>query len=626
MERFLNIYLWSTGIATAILLALPWLVYIGFMALIVPGVLMMLTPTAFLWGLIFRFAWRPLRGKYSDGRAIALATVLSVLLLFVIPTPTTMVARSTIAQLSLPDVVATAPISPAGAVRLDLIGGSSVDNDPEARLENKARPYMCDALCAALLFIPEVESVTVNTSSQLTFEDGTIQNDGLAASARTFRLLPRSQCLGRNVVNVLLDHRHEVLGEKHAEQEAYAASLLMKLASEHCVVGETPVPHADQIFREASIYYPERSRTSGWSFGAFPAEIQLFEILDSVGEIQTRVWRVRAKVPSRPLYIGLENLTAGSGFGWGRTQLTDGKQADPPLEIIAAMRAYTSLPTSLPDPATGQDVVRSLREALDAALQDPARTASDPVFHTLPTYTDALTRIAPGSADVGTLRRAILDPRVGGFWRANQFTRAFHNDLSPFRDAMTQRIFSGTEKDTEASRNLNSLLYRAIPSGAYAHMSRTEEALLADPAKRTRASALIARLADQGSVVVPRLLQILDFHARAYLDAPQGRESGWKREERTRPHFDVITGVKTAFCRLGLAGSDGLKTLEEMVHEQLIPKQIAESENWAFMLARLGKPVEAIYPQESGKFFERDRRRVRQKLDKFNITTDCGLS
>src|SRR5688572_14131356 len=57
VQKFLTIYLLVTGIVAAVALAMPSLVVLGFFLLILPGVVLSLAPTAFLWGCAFTASW-----------------------------------------------------------------------------------------------------------------------------------------------------------------------------------------------------------------------------------------------------------------------------------------------------------------------------------------------------------------------------------------------------------------------------------------------------------------------------------------------------------------------------------------------------------------------------------------
>ena len=50
MPKFLKPYLIITGVMSFLALAMPDLVLIGFFMLIIPGLILSLAPTAFLWG------------------------------------------------------------------------------------------------------------------------------------------------------------------------------------------------------------------------------------------------------------------------------------------------------------------------------------------------------------------------------------------------------------------------------------------------------------------------------------------------------------------------------------------------------------------------------------------------
>ena len=66
MQELLVRYLWVTGIGAAIALAMPWLVVVGLMALIVPGVILGAMPSAFAYGVVFALGWFPLHRVIGD--------------------------------------------------------------------------------------------------------------------------------------------------------------------------------------------------------------------------------------------------------------------------------------------------------------------------------------------------------------------------------------------------------------------------------------------------------------------------------------------------------------------------------------------------------------------------------
>ena len=76
MAHMLKLYLIITGIGTAICLLTPGLVVVG-MFLITPGLILVIMPTAFLWGCSFAVLWFPLRLPLGDLLAAVIAAVLT---------------------------------------------------------------------------------------------------------------------------------------------------------------------------------------------------------------------------------------------------------------------------------------------------------------------------------------------------------------------------------------------------------------------------------------------------------------------------------------------------------------------------------------------------------------------
>ncbi|HEX8375382.1 MAG TPA: hypothetical protein VF606_09400, partial [Geminicoccaceae bacterium] len=69
MARALRIYLVVTGVLGLLAVAMPALVIIGAMALILPGLILGLMPTAFVYGALFAVVWYP--GRHRLGPWVA---------------------------------------------------------------------------------------------------------------------------------------------------------------------------------------------------------------------------------------------------------------------------------------------------------------------------------------------------------------------------------------------------------------------------------------------------------------------------------------------------------------------------------------------------------------------------
>src|SRR4051812_45117599 len=73
VQKFLTVYLLVTGIGAAAALAMPGLVVLGFFLLILPGLVLNLAPTAFLWGCVFTASWLAARIVLGDTLLTVLA-------------------------------------------------------------------------------------------------------------------------------------------------------------------------------------------------------------------------------------------------------------------------------------------------------------------------------------------------------------------------------------------------------------------------------------------------------------------------------------------------------------------------------------------------------------------------
>src|SRR5215510_13558025 len=84
MDAFLARYLIITGIGAAIAVAIPGLVVIG-LFLIVPGLILAIAPTAFLWGAIFAAIWWPSRTVIGTWPAAFIALAGTVAVVIAVP-------------------------------------------------------------------------------------------------------------------------------------------------------------------------------------------------------------------------------------------------------------------------------------------------------------------------------------------------------------------------------------------------------------------------------------------------------------------------------------------------------------------------------------------------------------
>jgi hypothetical protein len=167
MAKLVLFYLGVTGALATIVLIAPWLAIIGFFALILPGLILSLAPTAFIWGCAFALFWFPLRALVGDWPALSLSLPLAAILLWLRTRAENRETERRFASLNLPDIKPDGAITVGGHVLLREVGQSA---DPRwlanGEKDRDSLGRLCGPRCAALLFTNSVNTVTVERSEQ----------------------------------------------------------------------------------------------------------------------------------------------------------------------------------------------------------------------------------------------------------------------------------------------------------------------------------------------------------------------------------------------------------------------------------------------------------------------------
>src|SRR6476469_4254929 len=149
--------LWVSGILAAIAVFMPGSVVLGMYMGILPGLVLAVAPTIFLYMAAFALLRNGLRRSLpTRGRIVinAAAAGLIVAVGFALAAPAALAGQRAVAAATKNDVTPLQPLTIEGDVRLDRFGDGL---SPFCRPKREA----CDALCAALLDTPGVRSVTI---------------------------------------------------------------------------------------------------------------------------------------------------------------------------------------------------------------------------------------------------------------------------------------------------------------------------------------------------------------------------------------------------------------------------------------------------------------------------------
>src|SRR4051794_16213370 len=144
----LKLWLIVWGVLAFVALAAPGVLTVS-MFLIIPGLFLIAAPTIFLYSAMFA-VFRRLLVMSSGLKRDVIAGLCSLLLGWTLALPGAVVGRSAFARASLPEVQPASPVKLSGNVRVEVpkFGSGKLDFSES-----------CNALCAALLDTPDVQSV-----------------------------------------------------------------------------------------------------------------------------------------------------------------------------------------------------------------------------------------------------------------------------------------------------------------------------------------------------------------------------------------------------------------------------------------------------------------------------------
>lgn len=612
MAGLLKLYLIVTGIGAAISVLMPVLVVIG-LFLIVPGLILAVMPTAFLWGCVFAAIWFPLHGLIGDALATVVAFVGAAALLWIVPQASRAASAARLSAAVRPDVLPATPITLRGHVRIDMAAPEVERFDPAHR--DAPRPVRCNALCAAALFTDGVETVTLNPLDYSALDEARAIGDApLDANARTFRLVPRDRCS-----ETLRPTNAAGLGAGLDEVSALEAYWNLRLSTRDCIVAEPTRATHDMVIAQARYSQFGRTLGYGWDLGPRGVEVTRIEVRAG-SRILLRRLIATTQALARPLWIGAGGSLESFHFGWERKPFSNAPRYAS-LDGNKLLREHSNLAAHA-DPAA---IAGLVRERLGVMLADPRVTAADPGWAAAESYFRALRPGTITDADRALLPALIRDRRMTKFDGLWQAIRGLGDEGALLRAPMVDRLADpGPDEQDEAIRIIGNAI-GTLPPGTFAQPTPAERALLADPVARLRARGVVARLSDRGAGAVPDLLEIIDYHARAWAAAradPRRRPSG-----RDNSDMVIVDAARVAFCRLGAEGATALPRLMALDQAGLLRPNISSDHEWTLTLARLGQPIESfVKPDNLSGTSEQFHANLRRRLANFRPDRDCQSS
>ncbi len=602
MGHFIKIYLAATGVGTLICLFAPGIVAVG-LFLLIPGVVLSVMPTAFLWGCIFAALWFPLHGSIGDAPAAAAAILGTALLVWMLPLPSQLASQGRLAEAVRPDIVPAAPIKIAGHVRIDMPYLLVEPQDRASR--GGVSPVRCNSLCAAALFMPGVDTVTLNDAKDRT-EAAATGMTAIGASARTFRRVPKSECS-----ETLRPIDATGFGLNYDEVRATEALWNLRLSASDCIVAVPTRTQFDLVIATGSYVEHDTKGGGDWATGARPVTVRRIEVRRGDGQVLLRLLKARTSMLLRPLNIWFSGGFESLHFGWARRDISNGPTSPEP-ELGEVLGKHSDLVTRA-DPA---ETARLARQHLAVMLADPSVTADDAGWSAAEGYFAQLHRLGVEDSDRRLVSALIADRRMTRFRGIWEAVRVFGDRSAELRDAMVDRLaHPGPADDKDVWQFMN--VIEQLPPGTFATPTPAELALLADPAARQRAPGLIARQADRGTAATPLLADIAESHARSWAVTRAGGKV--RSDDR---NLAVLDATRVAICRIGPDAAPILPRLMALYDTGALPR----ADLWVLTLARLGQPI-AHFVKPNGIVQTQDQFEagLRRKLARFNVERDCTL-
>ena len=572
-----------TGFLAGLAIAAPKLVVLGYFLLIIPGLILTIAPTVFVY-LVTTAVVRKLLPISSPVTSTLAAFGIALLIGWAVMQPFRYNAIAAYQENELPDIVPNEAIKLTGDVRIE-------------RPDHRREPDL-DYLSLAVLDSPVVKSVTTITAGHGK------PSDTRRSAAYTLNSAKRNSAVGiypskpGQITRKYSPLSRAFRGTKIIlASKAVEANWAMRLAGNERLSVTEPikVELADWVIR---IDNRSKDRTS---------KLKRVTILDSQGTVRYHKTYRNQAVPARMFYIGFDasmsgGTISGASFHLGRQILKSGDSAlEPESTLLQAIKFSV--------PPCDAGVLKTLRAQVEQSLDDPAATAAQ--LDLAKRYL-GLFFFDTKASDYALIARIVADQRVRDI--ETQIKNVFSKKKTPveMRDAFVDRI--SMDHTSAKLRHLLAERLASLPPGTFANPSPNYLAIWKSPTVYQEAAPLIATLADmnpqQAMLLISRILD--DAVALSH----------W-HERRT-----MIHGIQAALIRLGPQASSAAPRIRELYLSR--PSPIMNNSNdagqWRFALARMGVAIEdlPVFPNQSPKSVERNSRQVVNKLKRFEQANNAA--
>lgn len=516
----------ATALA-AIALAIPGLVYLGLIAFILPGVLMIISAPIALYGWLFALPYGVLRTiGVTWWMAALIALPVPLTFGFALPAQSNAETRSALARAVAADIRPAKPLAIGGTVALAYVYKSGGGQEKDSG---------CDDLCLRLLYNGDAKIVYL----------GQPGGPGVAFAIERRAVCP--QFIFSDRLFKWHNWPHRAAG---TENSVSPPAGLKEIVEARIAGGECLAPVSSNVRPDWTIertYLPRGKIRFGWSMAPDELQGERITVYRHDGSTKRPVGRFTNATTSAllsPLLPTLVSTTANSGWAWART--TIGKTRWD-WDSVTVLRRFVAFNAELPE---GISPAR-MRELLAAALADPRRMRDDAGLLLANSVMADITLNGPKKGDAALLAKAIADDRFMKIEPNHKLAEKLGTDYAMIVDSAIARLgrlpVSGTNNvpHDELGR-----IIAAIPEEWFAPPPQSVVKLLRDPVIAARARRIIGQLDAGGAAAVPLLTEIIISGAE--------RVSSIEALQKARIETEGINAAVAALCRIGPAARSAL--------------------------------------------------------------------
>ena len=599
MGKFLASYLLITGIGAFVALSSPGLVVLGFFLLVIPGLILSLMPTAFLYGVVFTIGWFGARTVLGDGPLAIVAGLAAIAIVATLTVqPTRLIDLAAYRASILPDVRPASPIELKGNIRFNR------QRPTMNKTDSQAYPYVpgsrgnaCDSYCLAALFTPGVTSVTIDRTE----EADKIANGEPSPEARTYRLAPRPNCQSNveidfNAIQAPLHNKGGRGISNFEDGKVLTAQWALKLASDYCLIAERAMKTQDIVIVERN--GDNASYAKQWSFGRGRIITQTIEIAED-GKIAYRDHQSSLTTLDKFLSIAGKGGVESFGFDWARTTINS-KTGHDAITLSGSLGAATNL-AGRPEVGIGKNkaaMLPQLRVQIRQAIDSGALDEQSPAFQVLESYFAAVGGNTTDE-DVAITSRLAADarlttlPGIGALKLTLPQARIVYN-------AFTKRLLEA-DGDSMPKQGVTQGILRNLGSDAISLVGPEQQKVLDDPAKRLAVPELVQTLGYGSLDQAWKLFAILKHHASTIAEIHTQRENNiigsYGRQDERDSNYKILYAVRSGFCLGAPSDKRLLGELDAYLKSGAMPSNSVTGNamtDWNVALVRMGKPVNTV--------------------------------